>query len=141
MSKSFSAQVDEIVAKTEERMLALQRESIQRTVDLAQLPVAKGGRMRIDTGFLRASGQGSLSGMPTGPARGASKEKHFYDNGSGETVILELSKMQFGATFFFGWSAAYARYREVYDGFLEYAVQQWPQTVAAVAAEIRARIK
>lgn len=141
MSGKFEAQVDAIVAKTEKRMLALMRESIQRTVDDAQLPVAKGGRMRVDTGFLRASGQGSLNGMPTGPARGESKVKGFYDNGGDTPTILELSKMQFGATFFFGWTAAYARYREAYDGFLEGAVQKWQQTVDAVAAEIKARIK
>ena len=36
-----------------------------------QGPVAaagEGGRMRVDTGFLRASGQLSFNGMPTGPS-------------------------------------------------------------------------
>ena len=141
MSGNFEAQVDAIVAKTEKRMLALMRESIQRTVDDAQLPVAKGGRMRIDTGFLRASGQGSLNGMPTGPVRGESKVKGFYDNGGSTPTILALAQLQFGAVFFFGWTANYARYRELYDGFLEGAVQKWQQTVDAVAEEIKARIK
>lgn len=141
MSGKFEAQVDAIVAKTEKRMLALMRESIQRTVDDAQTPVGKGGRMRVDTGFLRASGQGSLNGMPTGPVRGDSKVPGFYDNGGATPVIVELSKLEFGATFFFGWTANYAKYREAYDGFLEGAVQKWQQTVDAVAEEIKARIK
>lgn len=137
--KSFTAQVDAIVAKTEKRMLALMRESIQRTVDDAQTPVGKGGRMRVDTGFLRASGQGSLNGMPSGPVRG--EKGVTYDTGAADTVVLELGKMEFGSIFFFGWTANYAKYRETFDGFLGVAVQKWPQTVAAVAAEIKGRIK
>jgi hypothetical protein len=141
MSGKFVAQVDEFIAKTDKRMTALMRESLQRTVDDAQLPVAKGGRMRIDTGFLRASGQGSLSGMPTGPVRGESDVKGFYDSGGATPVVVELSQMKLGAPFFFGWTANYARYREAYDGFLEGAVQKWQQTVNAVTEEIKARIK
>ena len=138
MSGKFTAQVDAIIAKTDKRLLALQRESIQRTVDDAQTPVAKGGRMRVDTGFLRASGQGSLNGMPTGPTRGEKDGTYTYDTNN---VVVTLAKMKLGATFFFGWTANYAKYREAYDGFLESAVQKWQQTVDAVTAEIKARIK
>lgn len=137
---NFTAQVDGIIAKTEKRMLALQRESIQRTVDDAQLPVAKGGRMRVDTGYLRASGQGSLTGMPTGTIRDKTKD-YKVDPSGANSVVVELSKMDLGATFFFGWTANYAKYREAYDGYLEGAVQKWQQTVDAVTEEIKARIK
>jgi hypothetical protein len=137
--KSFSIQVDEIIAKTEKRMTALARESIQRTVDIAQTPTGKGGRMRVDTGFLRASGQGSFNGMPSGPIRGERSEKGAYDNGNKPTV-LQLEKLRLGSTFFFGWTANYAKYREAFDGFLESAIQRWPDTVAAVVAEIKRRI-
>jgi len=142
MAENFQAQVDAIILKTDKRMLALQREAIQRTVDIAQTPVAKGGRMRVDTGFLRASGQGSLTGMPTGPMRGdPNATPGQYDNGSKSSVVLVLAQMQLGAIFFFGWTANYAKYREVKDGFLEAAAQRWPQTVREVIAEIKARIK
>jgi hypothetical protein len=137
MSKSFSAQVDEIIIKTEKRMLALARESIQRTVNDAQTPVKKGGKMRVDTGFLRASGQGSLNGMPIGPTRGDPKGTYPYDP---QPMIAVLGSMQLGAVFHFGWTANYAKYREAYDGFLESALQKWPQTVAAVTAEIKERV-
>lgn len=144
-SGGFQAQTDAIIEKTKKRMLALQRESIQRTIDIAQLPVAKGGKMRVDTGFLRASGQGSLNGMPSGPTRGEMKEPGSYPSAeeyrNDNSVVLALANMQFGSSFYFGWTANYARYREAFDGFLEAAVQQWPQTVAAVTAEIKARIK
>lgn len=133
----FGATVDEIVQRTEKRMLALMRESIQRTVNDAQVPVAKGGKMRVDTGFLRASGQGSLNGMPTGPARGDPKGNYTYN---AEAMISVLGRMQLGAVFHFGWTAEYAKYREAYDGFLESALQKWPQTVATVTAEIKERV-
>lgn len=98
--------------------------------------------MRVDTGFLRASGTASLNGMPTGPVRGDPKAKPGqYDDGSGTgNVMLVLAQMSLGAVFFFGWVANYAKYREAYDGFLESAVQQWPKIVEQVTAEIKARI-
>ena len=143
---NFAAQVDAIVAKTEKRMTALARESIQRTIDIAQMPVAKGGKMRVDTGFLRASGQASYNGMPTGETRGEvkgegeeAKSVNYTYDGTGATT--QLSKLQLGTIFYFGWTAAYAKYREAYDGFLETAVQKWPDTVAKVTEEIKARIK
>jgi hypothetical protein len=130
----FGAEVDEIVQRTEKRMLALMRE---RTVNDAQIPVAKGGKMRVDTGFLRASGQGSLNGMPTGPSRGDPNGTYPYDP---QPMIAVLGSMQLGAVFHFGWTANYAKYREAYDGFLESALQKWPQTVEAVTTEIKGRI-
>lgn len=134
--KSFTAQVDDFVLKTEKRMVALVRQSVQEVVDIAQTPVAKGGNMRVDTGFLRASGQMSLTGMPGGPGRG-DKGKPY--NWSASSVELTLANVKVGNTIFFGWSANYAKYREAYDGFLEGAVQKWPAIVTKVCAEIKAR--
>jgi len=136
----FQAQVDEMVITTEKRLIALARESIQRTINDAQLATAKGGRMRVDTGFLRASGQPSYNGMPTGPVRGEKKEPGSYPD-DGASVTLALAKLTLGATFYFGWTANYARIREAYDGFLEAAAQKWPDTVKQVTNEIRERVK
>lgn len=99
--------------------------------------------MRVDTGFLRASGQASLNGMPTGPVRGDSTDKHHYDNGEkvSPTVTLNLGELKLGSTLFFGWTANYAIYREAYDGFLEGATQNWQKIVNTVTDEIRERIK
>lgn len=120
-------------------MIALARQSIQDVIDDAQVPVAKGGRMRVDTGFLRASGQGSLSGMPSGPVRGDNKQPNSYDYDPSVTV-LQLGNFQLGNIFYFGWTANYAQIREVYDGFLAVAVQNWPTYVAKNTEEIRQRI-
>lgn len=134
------ADIEDIVRVSEKRMIALMRQSLSDVIDNAQTAVAKGGRMRVDTGFLRASGQPSLTGMPQGPSRGERKEPGSYPYDEGSRVTAVLGEMKFGATFFFGWTAAYARYREVYDGFLEGALQHWGRIVAFNTDEIRRRI-
>jgi len=137
---SLTADIEDFVKTSEERMLAIMRQSIQDVADNAQQPVAKGGRMRVDTGFLRASGTGSLSGMPTGPGRGESKQPNSYSYNE-TSVTGTLAKMKFGDTFYFGWTANYARYRELYDGFLEGALQHWARIVAINTDTLRQRIK
>lgn len=139
--QSITADIDEIIAVSEKRMIELMRQSLQDVINEAQLPVGKGGRMRIDTGFLRLSGQASLTGMPTGPSMRDLTAKHAYDNGETPTnITVQLGELKLGATFFFGWTANYARYRELYDGFLEGALQNWARIVAFNTDAIRERI-
>jgi hypothetical protein len=135
---TLHTQIDAIIAASEKRMIALMRQSLQDVINDAQKPVAKGGRMRVDTGFLRASGQPSLNGIPSGPVRGERNESYSFDTNS---LTLTLAKLEIGQTFFFGWTAAYARYREAYDGFLEIALQKWSTIVERNTEEIRQRIK
>lgn len=135
--KTFVADIDEIIRVNQKRMDALIRQSTQDLVDIAQTPVGKGGKMRVDTGFLRASGSLSLNGMPSGPTRPDKDKTYTYDSGS---VELKLAKATVGDTIFFAWSANYAAIREVYDGFLASAVQQWPSIVERVTNQIRERI-
>lgn len=137
----FSADLSDIATATDARLVALMRMSVQDVVNNAQQSIFKGGRMRIDTGFLRASGQASLTGMPTGPTRGESKDKFHYDDGSSSVEVSLLGKLKLGMTFFFGWTAEYAQYREIYDGFLEGALQQWGRIVAFNTDILRERIK
>lgn len=140
MVKKFSAQVDDIIKATEKRSIALVRQSTQEVVDQAQLPVAKGGKMHVDTGFLRASGQMSLTGMPAGPARGELTEEGSYDYDE-QMVVTTLAGFSLGMPVFFGWTADYAKHREIFDGFLGSAVQNWPSIVDKVTRQIKARIK
>ena len=137
----FTSDVEDIVAVSEKRMIALMRQSISDVIDNAQTPVGKGGRMRVDTGFLRASGQPSLNGMPQGPSRGERTEPNSYSYDEGNNVTVKLGDLQIGGVFYFGWTAAYARYRELYDGFLEGALQHWGRIVAFNTDTIRQRIK
>jgi len=139
MVKKITAQLDDIILKTEKRSIALARQSTQELVDQAQKSVAKGGKMRVDTGFLRASGQMSLNGMPTGLVRpDTDQDAYDWDR---TTVITTLAKLKLGGAAFFGWTANYAKYRETYDGFLEAAVQNWPAIVDKVTKQIKSRVK
>jgi hypothetical protein len=133
--ESFSAQVDEWVRESKELLLAVARQSASDLVNQAQVPEGKGGKMRVDTGFLRASGSSSLSGMPYGPSKRESDVPGSYpseaDYSKTGKVAVDLANLAFGDTFYFGWTAEYARVRETYDGFVASAVQNWQQIVDA----------
>ena len=132
--KSFSAQVDAWARKAHGRSEAVFKTAVQNTFDLAQVPVASGGRMRIDTGFLRASFAASLDGIPSGPSRQGEAK------GNPDDVALTIARLNIGDTIYAGWTANYAAAREAKDGFREAAVQRWPITVAEAAAEAKRRI-
>jgi hypothetical protein len=134
--KSFSAQVDRIIVNTDKRMNLVMKQSLQNTINEMQTPTSKGGKMRMDTGFLRASGQSSLNGMPTGPSRKPAEGQ--FDWTASDTTAT-IGKMKFGSTFFWGWTANYARVREAYDGFRDSALQNWQQTVDKVVADAKRR--
>lgn len=135
---SFEAQVDRIILKTQKRMRAVVQIATEATIEEMNTPTAKGGKMRVDTGFLRASGRVSLSGMPSGPTRGAKDGTYDFDIGP---VAVGLAGVDLGDTIYFGWSADYARVREVYDGFLESALQNWQGTVDKAVREVKAKIR
>lgn len=136
--QTFAKDLDDFATETEERMLFVARTAIQDTVNIAQTPVGKGGAMRVKTGFLRASGKSSLNGMPTGPTRGDPEGTYDYDEVS---IVSDLNTLNIGSTFFFGWTAAYAEYRELYDGFLDGALRQWQQSVDAAVAKLKGLYK
>jgi hypothetical protein len=138
MAKSFSAQVDEYIAKYKNRLIAVARDATQEVINQSNRPVAKGGRMRVDTGFLRASGQASLTGMPQGPIRGNKDATYNTDEA---TIILSLSQLQLGGSFFFGWSANYAKYRELYDGFLSSTIANWQSIVDKSVLKAKEKFK
>lgn len=138
MTQSFSAQVDDAIANSNKNLLILIQSSVQDVVHMAQTPVAKGGRMRVVTGFLWSSGQASLTGVPSGPTRGSLTDENSYQFDA-SLASLTIAKMEIGSTLHFGWTADYAKYREMHDGFLETALQQWPQIVDRNANEILKR--
>ncbi len=137
MANEFQAQVAAIVLKNKQLMRIVAQESVQRLINQAQLPKAKGGSMPVDTGFLRASGQGSYSGFPTGPVRGDPDMKVPYNE---NVTIALLAQFTIGATFYFGWSAIYARKQNLYNGFLDKAVANWQKIVNGVVKDIAKRL-
>lgn len=132
---NFAASVDDWITDSKARTDAVFRQSIQELIYDAQMPTAKGGRMRVDTGFLRASGQISLTGMPSGPGRNESGAPHTWQDDTSAT----LAGASPGETVFFGWTANYAKYREIYDGFLIGAIHNWQDIVTRNVRRLQAR--
>ncbi|AHJ10709.1 hypothetical protein P106B_26 [Rhizobium phage vB_RglS_P106B] len=132
----MAADIDRIVVNTEKRMLLVMKQSLINAINEMQTPVGKGGKMRVDTGFLRASGQASLNGMPSGPSM---KPKEGSFDWSSTQTEATIGSMQFGAVLHWAWTANYARYREAYDGFMYSTLQNWQQIVDKVVAEAKAR--
>ena len=143
VKKSFTAQVDDFVKESEQRMNAVVLVSVQTTINIAQNPTAKGGLMRVDTGFLRASGQVSFDGMPTGSGRNPTRRKKGESGlvyATDENYVVKLAGFKLGATIFWGWVADYAEIRNAYDGFLDNATAKWQSTVANSVAKLKARL-
>lgn len=147
MSASFEAQVDDWVRETEARMTAVFRQSVQEVIEAANLPVKQGGRMRVDTGFLRSSGRASKSDMPSilpGANPPPGSPKNSFDFNGGE-ISLVIAGADLGETIYYGYTAAYAAAREYGargqspDMFVRGAAQRWPQIVAKVTQEAKAR--
>lgn len=143
-AKKFSAQVDAWVRKSKARGEAIFKESVDRVIEEAQTegpsvanPGGGPGKMPIDIGFLRASGQASLTGMPTGPRRPA--EGALARTYNSDDATLTISRAKLGDTIHWGWTADYARAMEARYGFLRSAAQNWRPIVDAVTAEAKRR--
>lgn len=126
MAESFEAQVARAVAKADRRAIATFRQSAQEVVNIMQKPVAKGGRMRVKTGFLRNSGTAAINDAPSGPDINPGSRSFDWDENA---VILKIVSVRMGDSFMFGWSANYARAREYKDGFMRGAVGRWQKIV------------
>lgn len=135
---SFETQVNKFVVDTEEKMVAVMRDAIQNTVQTMQKPVAKGGKMRVKTGFLRSSGAAQIGSVPSGQSSNPDQKHYSWNTGNLETT---LAKMKLGDTFFWGWTANYAKYREAYDGFMEAALQNWQKQVDLSVRKLKKAMK
>lgn len=130
---SFSAQLDAWTLKAKGRTTAVFKAASQKVGTEANTPKGLGGRLPLDTGFLRGSFAASLEGMPVGPTRPSEGKP------SAEDVGLTIARAQLGDTIYMGWTAVYARVQEVRNGFLESAAQNWPKIVREAAAEAKRR--
>ena len=135
---SFAAQVEAMARKYQMQLRATAKGSVQHTVKLAQAVEKEGGRMRVDTGFLRASIAGAYDVMPHGVAVNPDpKVKVKYDGKPIAAAIVRWKPET--QVLYIGWVANYARPREARDGFLKGATEQWDQTVNMIAAGVKAR--
>lgn len=142
----FTATIEEWVKETEARMLATIQTAALDMVNDMQTPTAKGGRMRVDTGFLRASGRGAINVMPSGPSEKPAdapvgQYTGIYDNFDAYPLGAVIQDLELGDTFFFGWTANYAEVRETYDGFVSVAVQDWQGYIDRATNKLRDKVQ
>ena len=115
--------LDQWALKSAERMEAVAKQAIQDMTDDIQRPRAKGGRLPVDTGFLRNSAGASLNSQP--------------DTGNLGSLEGALIKMELGDTYNFGWGANYARFMNNKYGFLSLPVQNWDNYVYRAVQKVK----
>lgn len=135
----FSDQVTAWVRKSEARMTAAYRESVQDLIEEAQEPRGPGGNMPKDTGFLQNTGDAALNRLPTGPTEAPEGVESFTWDASAALAVIAQAKL--GDTVYFGWSASYAIYMEDRYGFVRLAAQNWPQIVNRAARRLEQRVR
>jgi len=137
----FSQQIDAFAKKYDRRFRAIARTAVQSTISDAQRVHKRGGRMRVDTGFLRASIQAGLGTMPSGPTTNVSGDGFapgIQVAGAPVSTVLLRWNPTINIPLFVGWTAEYARARESKDGYLRGAVEKWDVAVAKAALAARA---
>jgi hypothetical protein len=137
--KSFHAQVNDWKDKNEKLLLAVFREIAKRVGQDVRKTRYEGVNMRVDTGFLRASFQASLTAMPAiDDAKRPDKGRRYTISNQIELVLLSAD---LNNTIYMGFTASYARHREYKDGFVRLAAQNWNGIVNRVVMELKARAK
>ncbi|WP_234852703.1 hypothetical protein [Pseudoxanthomonas winnipegensis] len=138
----FSRQVNAWAEKAKLRQLVVFRESSQELLLQANVAAGKGGRMPVDTGFLRNSIAASKEGVPMGQGRPRKGVK--YSEPVNGDPSLVFATLQIGDKVWAGWTAVYAAriehgfigedsagrtYAQSGRGFFRAAAQRWDQIV------------
>jgi hypothetical protein len=141
MAGSFSADLQRFSKRVQARALDVARESIQDVIDDAQTPKAKGGRMPVQTGFLRNSIASGLNGV-TFPTRPRPQGQESLGDPDPTSYTLTIGQLDLGDVARFAWTAEYAIFQELgtsaFAGnhFVGVAAAKWPQFVEANARRI-----
>jgi hypothetical protein len=140
---TYAAQADAAVARIKGLMKVVRDESAQRLIEVMQTPVGAGGRMRVDTGFLRASLM-AVIGEPNFAVRANPGGDGVYSYSEG-AISLVIAGASIEDTISVVYTANYARPREygargqAPDAFVRTAAQQWQRIVSEVAVEAQRR--
>ncbi|MEL7688931.1 hypothetical protein AAG596_15710 [Citromicrobium bathyomarinum] len=125
----FIADVSAWADRTAEQMLRVAKQSLQDTIRDAQTPVAQGGDLPVDTGYLRNS---LITETKGGTLEGA------------DSYVLGLSSLELGDPFQVAWVADYAIPRHYTVGagqgggmWRDRAAQRWQQTVQRNASKVK----
>lgn len=141
MAKDFSATVAAWVLKTEGLIEVVFKQSVQDTIEEMQKPVAKGGNMPVDLGFLRNSLRVTIGT----PATGFLERPSGYNLPDKEDVSYKLTVAgsELGDTIYAVYLASYAVHQEYGArgregrGFRRKAAQNWQRNVNRNVAKVR----
>lgn len=138
--------ISEWAKQTQERIEAVQKRSIELLADEMTRTKPNGGRVPVDTGNLARSLLASQQAMP----KTSDQPSAGLDVGA-FTVTMDVTKPTW-----LGYQSVYARrrnygfvgadslgrvYNEQGDYFVEGAIAQWPQIVAAAMADVKTNAK
>jgi len=135
---SFEADVNAWARKTETRLRAVFRSSMQEVARQAQEPQAKGGNLPVDTGFLRNSGGAALNDFPARQGE-EGQEGSSAAKAAESATAAAIARANIGDEIIFGWTAVYARPMEARYGFMRNAADNWQRIVKREAEEIKRR--
>ena len=119
------------VAQSQARLEAVWKTAAQDIVREIQTPRAKGGKMPVDTGFLRNSFAADVNKVPSGNGSTA------YTSGP---ISIVINRAKIGDTVVFGWAPQYSVYMEARYSFVRHAAQNWQQIVIKSAQKVKARV-
>ena len=140
--------IGEWAKQTQERIEAVHKRSIDLLAEEMIRTKPNGGRLPVDTGNLARSQLASQTAMPKTAASGAQF--------GGSNVGAVVATMDVTKPIYIGWQAVYSRcmnygfvgadslgrvYNQAGSYFLEGAIAQWPQLVAAAVADVKANSK
>ncbi|KRG47345.1 hypothetical protein ARC20_03170 [Stenotrophomonas panacihumi] len=140
MASKFGDQVKSFAERAKLRQQAIFRESAQELLDEANTPEAQGGKMPVDTSFLRNSSAASTDGVPSA---------------GGAVPQLVFLGLEIGQSVWIGWTAAYAmriehgfygedrlgrKYAQAGKGFARAAAQNWPFIVQRATLKVKEQI-
>jgi len=116
--------------------------AVQELIEDIVKTIPEGGRMRVDTGFLRASLRAQLEVPIMQVITKPDGEEGSYPLDVAE-VTLTINRMQIGQTLHVGFTANYARYREFGangqppDAFVRTHTAAWQNYISRAAARVR----
>ena len=119
---SFSRRIASLSSEYKKRMTNVLKDSAKEVADTANTPQAKGGRMPVDTGALRASIRAAVGSMPSGES---------------EQVDVGIAMWNPGDTLYIGWLMNYARFMEYRYGYVRGAAEKWPDIVRRNASKVK----
>ena len=129
MAGQFEATIRAFAEDAERKAEAIFKQSAQDVIADAQTPVAQGGRLPVDTGFLRNSLQAGLNGSTA------------LDGV--DSYVMTIAGAELGDVIEAGWTADYAKHVEYGTQgrqgrfFMRGAAQKWPQIVRSNEAKVR----